>query len=187
MHDALALDDVECEARDVDPLPRERPASIEPREQQQVVDERRHPGRLALDPLHRQRQVLGAVGCTAAEQLGVAADRGQRRAELVRRVCREPPQALLGGPSLGDLALDLREHAVEREPELADLACRVLLLDALGEVAGGDHGRGLCHALERAQPATHEPPGPGPDRDKRDRADDELGDEDLVERGVHVV
>ena len=78
----------------VDRIALERAALVEAGEQQQVVDEHAHARRLALDAAHRLRQVVGAVGGAAPEQLGVAADRRERRAQLVRRVGDEPAQAL---------------------------------------------------------------------------------------------
>ena len=187
VHHALAGDDVVHEAPDVDAVPLERSLAIEPREQQQVVDERRHAGRLALDAAHREREVLGPVGGAAPEQLGVAADGGQRRAQLVRGVGGEAAEALLGRAPLGDLALDLGEHAVERDAQAPDLALAIAFLDALGQVAARDHGRRLRHALERPQAAQHDQPCRDADGHERDAADDELGDEDLIEGRVDVV
>jgi hypothetical protein len=56
----------------------------------------------------------------------------------VRGVGDELPQPLLGGETLGEGALDLGEHGVQRAAEAADLGTRVVGLDALREVAGGD-------------------------------------------------
>src|SRR3954471_14101021 len=56
---------------------------IEPRERQQVLDEHAHARGLVLDPPHRLLDIfVGARGAHAV-QLRVAADRGERRAQLV--------------------------------------------------------------------------------------------------------
>ena len=98
-------------------------------------------------PRHRAREVLGALGGAAAEQLGVRAHGGERRAQLVRRVGDEAPQLLLRGLARLERRLDLREHRVQREPEPADLGASLGALDAVREVAGGDRRR---RALDRA-------------------------------------
>ena len=77
---------------EVDRLPLERPALVEAREQQQIVDEQAHPLGLARDAGHRPLEILGARGGAAAEQLGVGAHGGERRAQLVRRVGDEAAQ-----------------------------------------------------------------------------------------------
>ncbi len=57
----------------------------------------------------------------APEQLGVAADRRERRAQLVRRVGDELSQPRFGRVAFRERPLDLSEHAVEGEAEPADL------------------------------------------------------------------
>ncbi len=104
-----------------DRLELERAALVEVGEQQEVVDEHAHPLGLAADPLHRALEVVGAVGGAAAEELGVGADRGERRAQLVRGVGDEPPELRLGGLERRHALLDLLEHLVEGEAEPADL------------------------------------------------------------------
>ena len=133
-----------------DRLERERPALVEVGEEQQVVDEHAHPLGLAADPLHRALEVVGPAGGAAGEELGVGADGGERRAELVRGVGDEPAELALGGLERADRLLDVGEHAVQREAEPADLGA-VVLLDALREVAGGDRGGGLPHRVEGLQ------------------------------------
>ena len=70
---------------------------VQARERQQVLDEHAHARRLVLDAAHRLLDVRGLARGAHAEQLGVAADRGQRRAQLVRGVGDEAPQAVLAG------------------------------------------------------------------------------------------
>ena len=90
---ARVVDRVARDVREVDRLRFERPALVEAREQQHVVDERAHAVGFFFDPAHGFGEVFGAVGRTAAEQLGVAADRRERRTQFVRRVADETTQA----------------------------------------------------------------------------------------------
>ena len=55
----------------------------------------------AMIPRNRLRSVL--VGVAVGERLDVAADRGQRRAQLVRDVGDEVAADLIGAPQLGDV------------------------------------------------------------------------------------
>ena len=75
---------------------------VEARERQQVLDQHAHARRLVLDARHRLLGVLGVARRADAEQLGVAADRRQRRAQLVRGVGEEAAQPVLAGLALGE-------------------------------------------------------------------------------------
>ena len=110
-------------AAEVDRLALQRPALVEPGEQQHVVDQDAHPGRVVLDPPHHDVQVLGPLGGAAAEQLGVAAHGGQRRPQLVRRVGDEAPQPVLRPLALGERLLDLGQHLVQRAAQPARPRC----------------------------------------------------------------
>ena len=112
------LGEVDLAVRRVDDL-------VEPRQRQQVLDEHAHARRLVLDPPHRPLDLVGLARRAHPEQLGVAADRGQRRPQLVRRVGDELAQAVLARLPLGERALEAVEHRVEREPDAADLGARV--------------------------------------------------------------
>ena len=59
-----------------------------------------------------------------AVQLGVAADRRDRRTQLVRRVADEPAQPVLGARAFVERLLDAAEHLVERDTELTGLGPR---------------------------------------------------------------
>ena len=87
------------EHAEVDRVAGQRPTLVEAGEQQQVVDQRRHPHRLLLGAAHRLVELGGVVEAAVAVQLGVAADRRDRRAQLVRRVGDEPAQPRLATPS----------------------------------------------------------------------------------------
>ena len=140
-----------------DRLERERTALVEMGQQEQVIDEHAHPLGFTADPLHRALEVVGVVGGAAAEELGVGADGGERRAQLVRGVGDEAAELRLGGLERRHSLLDLLEHLVERQPEPADLGAILCALDALREVARRDRRRGLPDRIERAQPEAHDP------------------------------
>ena len=105
---AGVADRVDGEHAEIDRLRLERAALVEPGEEQQVVDERAHAHRFLLGAAHRLRELLGVVEAAAAVELGVPADRGHRRAQLVRRVGDELAQARLRRGALVERVLDLR-------------------------------------------------------------------------------
>ena len=159
---------------------------VELGQQQQILDQHAHPHGLGLDPAHRSRQRLGIVGRADPEQLGIAPDRRQRRAQLVRGVGQEPPQPVLGVLARGERGLDLPQHLVQRAAEPADLGARVRRLDPPRQVAGGDLGGGLPDSAQRSQA------DPDHDRAERDQRQDHTGtDEQLdhdqpVQRLLHL-
>ena len=110
----------------------QRASLVEPGEQEQVVDEHAHAPRLLLDAPGGQRDVILGHLRVAAEQLGVAAHRRQRGAQLVRRVGDEVAQALLVGGAFGERRLELAEHGVDGQAQPAHLGH----LGRLGSPAG---------------------------------------------------
>ena len=137
---------------EVDRLAFQRPALVEPGQQEEVLDEEPHAGGLVLDAAHGPGQVLRPLGGPPAEQLGVAPDGGERRAQLVAGVGDEAAQPVLGGAPLGEGGLDLGQHGVEGEAEAADLGVGLGRFDPAGEVAAGDVAGGGGDALQRRQP-----------------------------------
>ena len=121
-------------------------------ERQQVLDQHPHARGLFLDPAHRVLGRGGLGGGAHPKQLGVAADRRQRGAQLVRGVGQEAAQAGLAGLALLEGLLETIEHRVQSQAEAADLGGLVGGADAVGQVAGCDLARGRLHAVERAQP-----------------------------------
>ena len=111
--------------REVDRAALERPGLVQSGQQQQVLDEHLHAGRLLLDAAQDDRQVHVVLLAADPEQLGEALDRGERRAQLVGGVGQELAQPLLGGLALVERVLDLAEHRVERQAELTDLGAVV--------------------------------------------------------------
>ena len=180
------------ERREVDLAVRRLGDLVEPCERQQVLDEHAHARRLVLDPLHRLVDLLRLARGAHPEQLGVAADRRQRRAQLVRRIGEEAAQPVLGLPLPGERALQPVEHRVQREPQPPHLGARVGGLDALGEVAAGDRAGRMAHAVEREQAHAHNGPGDAAEYEQ-DREDDERLDRqqpvqprvDLTQRRRH--
>ena len=141
----------------------------------QVADQHAHAGGLLLDPVERPVPGGPLGQRVLAEQLGVALDRGERRAQLVGGVGQEAAQPFLGSGTLGERRLDLGEHAVERPPEPRDLRGAVARLDPPGEVARGDGVRLARHVLERAQPA---PDHDGDHHHQQDEQTHGQGDQD---------
>ena len=115
---------VGADAVQVDRLGPQRPAPVQLGQQQEVLDQAAHPGRLLLDPLERLVPPRLVGEPAPAQQLGVAPDRGERRPQLVRGVGHELAQPLLGGRLLGEGRLDLAQHLVQGRPQPADLGAR---------------------------------------------------------------
>ena len=84
------------------------------------------------DRVRNARQVV----LLAAGELGVAADRGERGAQLVPGVGDELPHPRLALLPGGERRRDVAEHAVERRADLADLGAGV------GVVVGHPLGEG---------------------------------------------
>ena len=90
----------------------ERGGAVQPGQLEQFGHERAHPLRLLLDPAHRVRQLIGAERALPV-QLGVAADGGQRGAQLVRGVGGELAHLLLRAQPRAERLLDPVEHGVD--------------------------------------------------------------------------
>ena len=148
-------DRVGADPLEVDRLGAQRPALVQLGQQEEVLDEAAHPGRLLLDPLERLPPA-GLVGeAAAAQQLGVPPDGGEGRPQLVRGVRHELAQALLGLRLLGEGSLDPGQHLVQRAAEARHLAPAVLFGHPPGQVARRDGGRRVRHLTEWAQAAPY--------------------------------
>ena len=144
-------------------------------QRQQVLDQPAHPLAFTGDILGGGGPHVLGHGRTMRQQLGVAADGRQRRAELVRRVGDE---AALGLERDGQLligGLHLLEHAVEALAEQPDLVPPCRPRQASLEVAcARNRVGGLDHGFERPQgPARDQPAGHERRQQRRDRRDDE--------------
>ena len=78
--DVGVAEHVDEQSGEVDIVPLEVAPLVEAREQQQVLDERGHPLRLRLHPAERMHDIGWEIVAAASRELGVAADRAERRA-----------------------------------------------------------------------------------------------------------
>ena len=79
---------------------------------QQILDKDPHPGSLLFNAAHCLGGLLGITSGPCTQQLRVATDRRQRRAQLVRRVGKESAQTLLYCLALGKRPLQPTKHSV---------------------------------------------------------------------------
>jgi len=100
----------------------------------------------------------------AQRELGVAADGGEGRAQLVAGIGGEPAQPGLTGRPAAQRGLDVAEHPVERHTDLADLGPGIRVRDPFGQrdlAAGqgqlGDPGSGGGNPAQRPQRQPDEP------------------------------
>ena len=98
-------------------------AGVEPRQAQQVAHQPLHPQRVAADDLEeRAARPAASVPCRPVEQrLDVAADGGQRRAQLVRDVGDEVAADPIGAAQVGDVVQD--EHGAAPRPATRPARC----------------------------------------------------------------
>ena len=122
-----------------------------------------------------------------AEQLGVAADRGQRRAQLVRGVGEEAAQAVLARLLPGERVLEPVEHRVEREPQPADLGARVGGLDAAGR-GRRRRSRRPCGPMRSSgqQAEADDRPGDAAEHEQHRGDDQRLDGQQAVQRRVDL-
>ncbi|EYT79915.1 hypothetical protein CF54_28525 [Streptomyces sp. Tu 6176] len=153
-------DGVHDQRQEVGRLEAQRPARVQPGEQQQILHQQRHPVGLGLDTAQRVPGVRADPLAAAPGEFGVAADRGERGAQLVAGVRDELADPRLAALPCVQGAVDVVEHAVEREADLSDLGARVGLRcrDAFAEVhlarvqgEFGDPGGGGGDPAQRAQ------------------------------------
>ena len=112
---------VDHQPRYVDGLTDQRPAGVQPRQQQEVLDETGHARGLGLHPAHRVRGVVRQIAALALHQFGVPADGRQRSAQFVAGIGDELPDPRLAGVARREGAGHPIEHRVQRRPELTDL------------------------------------------------------------------
>jgi hypothetical protein len=181
LHGAGVVDGVARDGGEVDRLDRERALLVHAGEQEQVLDEQAHPAALALDPLHQPPDVVVTAHGALPVQLGEAADRGERGAQLVAGVGDEPPHPVLRATRLGlgrllgaEGALDPGEHPVQRGGQSADLGAVVALGHPLGQVAVGDPASGALHLGERTEAVAHQDVPGGAQHGQHDQPDDAL-------------
>ena len=152
-HGGRVPDRVGADALEVDRLGAQRPALVELGQEEEVLDQPAHPGRLLLNPLERLAPARLVGEAAPGQQLRVPPDGRERRAQLVRGVGHELAQAFLGLRLLRERPLDLGQHLVQRAPEPADLGPVLSFGHPLGQVARRDGARRVGHLAERAQAA----------------------------------
>ena len=101
----------------------QRPSSVQPGQQQQVLDEMRHPDGLGFDAAHRVCDLVGQLVPLALREFGIAADRRQRSAKFVAGVGDELPHAHFAGVAGGQRVGDPFEHAVQRRRRAGPPRC----------------------------------------------------------------
>ena len=186
LDDAGVGDGVRGEGGEVDGLALDGPTLVEAGEQQELLDQHAHARCFVFDAVHGLGQVVGATGRTPAEELGVATDRGQRRPQLVRRVGDEATQAVLGGLTFGEGALDPAQHGVEGLAQAPDLRARPVGRHSLTQVAGGDGLGRAAHARQWAQTEPHQPQAEADHGDGDTRRHEQLDVPELSEGALDV-
>ena len=172
-----SLERVHRQPGQVDLVAVQRPAGIEPGQQQQVLDQRGHPAGLGLHPAHRVRDVRRCDVPAAPGQLGVAADRGQRGAQLVAGVGDELPDPHLAAvPGVQRVGRRWSASGSARRPTWPTSVCGFGLRHPLGQrdlalvqAHLGDPGGGGGDPLQRAQRQ--------PDDGRADQAGDQQRDQ----------
>src|SRR5699024_2760025 len=94
---------------------------------------------------------------TGAVQLGIAAQRGQRRAQLMRSIPHETPHLFFFTLSMLDRSLQFRQHDIQRASELADLRVLGPFWNTLIQMTCSDFRGGLFYHAQRAQCASYKP------------------------------
>ena len=123
----------------------------------------------------------------APVQLGVAADRGDRRAQLVGGVGDEPAQPLLGRLLVGEGLLEPGEHRVQRGAQLARLGAGRGVGHPLRQVGPAGDGRGRAgHRLERPDAEAQDPERDEGEQGENDACGDHLDRHEPVDGGVDV-
>ena len=171
---AGVLGRVGSEHREVDVADLHRPPAVEPGQHEKVLDQAAHPAGLSLDAAHGAGHLRGLAHGALPVQLGVAADRCQRGAQLVGGVGDELAHPLLGGLTRGEGLLDLGEHGVERARQRRHLVVGLPGRDAPCQVARGDRGGGVLDLAERPEGPPHGIPPDHPHGRDDGEADQQL-------------
>ena len=128
-------------------------ARVRPGQRQHPIDESRHARCFGRDVRRGRAPHLITDGRPAREQAGVALDRGQRRAQLVRCVGDKPPLGI-------ERVLQLFEHPVEARRKQSDLVTAAAAREPPAEIArAADLVGGARDVLQRLEGATGDQPG----------------------------
>ena len=129
----------------------QRPALVEPSQQEQVLDQVAHPRSFRLNSGHDPLNAFRRAGRAATVEFRIPANRCKRRAQLVRRVCDEPAQAPFGSFLGRERGLDLGEHVVQRLAKLSDLAGCIAGVHPAREVSAANQASRRDHRVDRSQ------------------------------------
>ena len=124
---------------------------VQPGQQQQLVDEATHTLGFLVDAPHGVVEVAPGLEAAAPVEVAVAADRGERRPELVGRVTHEAAQPILR-------RLAFVEHLVHGHGQAPGLGRRRCFLDPERGVAGRDGIGGGGHSADGPEPQPPDPP-----------------------------
>ena len=143
------FDDLGDEFADIERLEQPRILAFELREQHEVVDERAHAPPFGGD--RREDEVRAVVGGARApaQQVDVAQDDRQRRAQFVAGVGDELPDLRLGGFAFGERRRDLLRRRVVRVREHVEIALARERDRLRPEVARGKALQRLRHVDQR--------------------------------------
>ncbi len=177
---------VACELDELDGPALAIGSFLEPRQRQQVLDEHAHSLGLLLDPAHRHRRLLRLGRGAHPKQLGIAADRGQRCAQLVRGIGEKAAQPLFALGSRGEGLLQALEHRVQRKAEPSDLGRRRSRADAPVKLPCRDLAGGHGDPVERAQADFDDEERGGAERQQHTDDHEPLDEQQPVERLIDL-
>ena len=141
--------DVVRELGQIDRVAGTRPiAAVRARHGQEPIDETAQPVRLLQHALD-DGAVRRGVARLAQGDLADAANRRQRRPQLVGHVGREPPH-------LGERGIEPAQCLVEHRRQAAQLVVRIVDGQPLAEPGRGDGARPLGHVRDRRERATRQ-------------------------------
>ena len=157
----------------VDPLPRFDPA-LPVGQGEERVDQLLLLGALVEHLLAGRPERAGRRLRVAQDQLKQRADRGQRRAELVRGVGDEPPLGV-------ERAFEATQKAIDRVGELPELVLRSLHREPFVQIGFGYLLGGGGHRAQRRQHASGHDPAERGGYERHDRERDARLDHELME------
>jgi len=167
--------------------PLERPVLIEAGQQEEILDQGGHAVGLPFHAPHGLGQLFLALQAPGSPQLGVALDRGEGCAQLVRRVGSEASNTGLGRLPCTKGVLDPFQHGVEGLAQAARLRLLAGMIDPAGKVPAGDGVGAPRHVLEWVDTEAEHPPGDDAEGQQDGDGASQLDQADAPERGVDLV
>jgi len=149
-------------------------SDVEPGHEQQVVDEPRRPLTVA-DDLHELRLTIRARRVLSENPLGAGDHRGERRAQVVRRVREELAHPVLGRECLRFGRLERIQHAVEGDRGTPEVGVGAGRAQPTSARAVTDPLRQRRHAVERGERDPDHPDQDQPGDEQHRKPRDDLG------------